>query len=148
MATSPEDLHLRLQLVPLDVLQALSVSADDVDEQSVLVAPVAIPTAPAHIVVTACSPNTDGGVTAGDVGIRLAAKGDLDGIRRSFKLWWSGVVLNVLEWKRHRDGHAKRESTAAAITMCPNVIATDIAWRSLKRRRNCLTTAEISGLGG
>ena len=79
------------------MLQALSVSADDVDEQSVLVAPVAIPTAPAHIVVTACSPNTDGGVTAGDVGIRLAAEQRIDLPRRLRRAEATGKVGEIIE---------------------------------------------------
>ncbi len=97
MATSLEDLHLRLQLVPLDTLQALSVSAEVEDEQSALVAPMSVAAAPAHIVVTSCSPNSDGGVTAGDVGIRLAAEQRIDLPRRLRRAEATGKVGEIVE---------------------------------------------------
>ncbi len=97
MATSLDDLHLRLQLVPLDALQALSVSAGDLDEQSTLTAPVPVAITPPHIVVTSCSPNTSGGVTAGDVGIRLAAEQRIDLPRRLRRADATGRVGEIVE---------------------------------------------------
>ena len=97
MATSLDDLHLRLQLVPLDALQALSVSAGDVDEQSTLTAPVPVTITPPHTVVTSCSPNTSGGVTAGDVGIRLAAEQRIDLLRRLRRADATGKVGEIVE---------------------------------------------------
>ncbi|MGB3676433.1 MAG: leucyl aminopeptidase [Candidatus Nanopelagicales bacterium] len=97
MATPHEALHLRLQLVPLDALQALSVSAEDVDEQSALTAPVAVGAAPPNIVVTSCSPDPEGGVTAGDVGIRLAAEQRIDLRRRLRRAEATGKVGEIVE---------------------------------------------------
>ena len=99
MATSLDDLHLRLQLVPLDALQALSVSVDELAEQSALTVPVAVPVSsvPPHIVVTSCSPNTSGGVTAGDVGIRLASEQRIDLPRRLRRADATGKVGEIVE---------------------------------------------------
>ncbi|MFA7266245.1 MAG: leucyl aminopeptidase [Candidatus Nanopelagicales bacterium] len=97
MATQHTESHLRLQLVPLDALQALSVSTEDVDDQSTLTAPVAVATPPPSIVVTSCAVNTDGGITAGDVGIRLAAEQRIDLPRRLRRAEATGKVGEIVE---------------------------------------------------
>lgn len=98
MSTQSEIQHLRLQLVPLDALQALSVSVEDVDDQSSLAAPVVIGAVPPTIVVTSCSIDPDGGVTAGDVGVRLAAEQRIDlarRIRRSEAIGAAGEIVEI-----------------------------------------------------
>ena len=97
MATQQTESHLRLQIVPLDALQALSVSTEDADDQSTLTVPVTVATPPPSIVITSCAINTDGGVTAGDVGIRLAAEQRIDLPRRLRRAEATGKVGEIVE---------------------------------------------------
>ena len=97
MATSLEDLHLRLQLVPLDTLQALSVSAEVEDEQSALVAPMSVSCRSCPHCCDLMLPNSDGGVTAYDVGIRLAAEQRIDLPRRLRRAEATGKVGEIVE---------------------------------------------------
>ncbi len=97
VATHTVDLHLRLQLVPLDVLQALSVSVEDAEDQSALTAPATVGAAPPSIVVTSATADPDGGVTAGDVGIRLAAEQRIDLPRRLRRADATGKVGEIVE---------------------------------------------------
>ena len=75
---------VRLQLVSVDVLQALGfVSGDDSEDESSLtiISPNARALPPAHVVVVAATPGPDG-IVADDVGIRLAAAYRIDLSRR------------------------------------------------------------------
>ncbi len=77
--------HLKLQLVSLDVLQALSVSNADSapnDRQSSGLAASVSDVAPPEVVVTSCAPLGDGEVTAADLGGRLTADLGIDLARR------------------------------------------------------------------
>ncbi|MEI8083881.1 MAG: hypothetical protein WCI74_18745, partial [Actinomycetes bacterium] len=74
---------VRLQLVSLDVLQALGVFPDDEfdEEQALPPASTLSDLVPAHVVVTSCSAGADG-VMADDVGVRLADLHRIDLVRR------------------------------------------------------------------
>lgn len=97
MATQHEGSHLRLQLVPLDALQALSVSTDEFDDQSTVVTPVSSGVVAANIVVTSCAADSDGNVTAGDLGMRLAAEQRIDLPRRLRRADAVGAVGEIVE---------------------------------------------------
>lgn len=92
-----EDANLRLQLVPLDVLQALGVSADD-DEQSAVATPLTATVSgpPANIIVASSTPGPDG-VVADDIALRLAASHRIDVARRMQRADATGSAGEIVE---------------------------------------------------
>lgn len=89
--------QLRLQLVPLDALQALSFTGDDPAEQSAVQARLAVTTPTPNIVVSSSAPDAEGNVVAGDVGIRLAAEQRIDLIRRLRRADATGRAGEIIE---------------------------------------------------
>lgn len=92
-----DNANLRLQLVPLDVLQALGVSAED-DEQSPLATPLpaVAAVAPANIIVASSTPGPDG-VVADDVALRVAADHRIDAARRMQRADATGAAGEIVE---------------------------------------------------